>query len=280
MPAHRHVFGRVVPTAWILALLLCFAMNPGSTSAATDVDEAWPDLREALFDDRPILDGAGIIGLEAPARAYDAAIVPLTMVAEIPQTEERYIKTITLVIDNNPAPVAAVFQLTPRSGNATIATRVRVNAYTNIRAIAETNDGALYMATKFVKASGGCSAPASKDHDQVMARLGKMKLKQSRPATLGERHEVQLLVSHPNYSGLQMDQITRHYVPAHFVQDVTVSYAGETIMTVEGAISISEDPSFHFSFVPEGPGDLAVEVRDTEDAVFRSSWQVNPAAGS
>jgi sulfur-oxidizing protein SoxY len=255
-------------------------MSPGSASAATDEDEAWPDLRDALFDDRPILDGAGVIGLEAPVRAYDAAIVPLTMVAEIPQTEERYIKSITLVIDNNPAPVAAVFQLTPRSGNATIATRVRVNAYTNIRAIAETNDGALYMATKFVKASGGCSAPASKDHDQVMARLGKMKLKQSRPAKLGERHEVQLLVSHPNYSGLQMDQITRNYVPAHFVQDVTVSYAGETIMTVEGAISISENPSFHFSFVPAGPGDLSVEVRDTEEAVFHSSWQVNPAAGS
>ena len=280
MPADRQLVARVAPATWFLALLLCFALSLGPASAATDEDEAWPDLRDALFDDRPILDGAGVIGLEAPVRAYDAAIVPLTMVAEIPQSAERYIKTITLVIDNNPAPVAAVFQLTPRSGNATIATRVRVNAYTHIRAIAETNDGALYMATKFVKASGGCSAPASKDHDQVMARLGKMKLKQSRPARLGERHEVQLLVSHPNYSGLQMDQITRHYVPAHFVQDVEVSYAGETIMTVEGAISISEDPSFHFSFIPEGPGDLAVKVRDTDDAVFQSSWQVNPAAGS
>lgn len=280
MPALHHRFGRALPHFSVLAAVICCALAFGSASAATGEDEAWPDLREALFDDRPILDGAGVIGLDAPVRAYDAAIVPIIMVAEIPQSDDRYIRSITLIIDNNPAPVAAVFQLTPRSGNATIATRVRVNAYTNIRAVAETNDGALYMATKFVKASGGCSAPASKDQDQAMARLGRMKLKQSRPVTVGEPNEVQLLVSHPNYSGLQMDQITRLYTPAHFVQDVEVRYAGEVIMTVEGAISISEDPSFHFSFVPDGPGNFAVEVRDTEGAVFSESWQISPEAGS
>ena len=51
-------------------------------------------------------------------------------------------------------------------------------------------------------------------------------------------------------------------------------------MTVEGAISLSEDPSFHFTYVPEGPGALTVEVRDTEDAVFTGSWPVEPEAGS
>ncbi len=263
-----------------LALVLgsvALAVTPAC--AATDED-LWPDLREMLFEERPILDGAGVVSLEAPYRAYDAAIVPITIGAEIPQTEERYIKSITLVIDENPAPVAAVFHLTPQNGVATISTRVRVNAYTNVRAIAETNDGSLYMASTFVKASGGCSAPASKDHDEIMARLGKMKLKQSTPVRMGEPNEVQLLISHPNYSGLQMNQITRNYVPAHFVQDVTVRYDGQPIMTVEGAISISQDPSFHFSYVPQGPGEFAVEVRDTEDQVFTRSWQISPEAGS
>ena len=243
-------------------------------------DDPWPDLRESLFEDRPILDGAGVIALEAPYRAHDAAIVPITMVAEMPQSAEHYIKTITLVIDENPAPVAAVFGLTPRSGTATISTRVRVNAYTNVRAIAETNDGALYMATRYVKASGGCSAPALKDEDQALARIGKMKLRQSRPAKLNEANEVKLLISHPNYSGLQMDQITRHYIPAFFVQDVVVSYGDQPILTVEGAISISEDPSFRFSFVPQEPGRLTVEARDTDDNVFTGDWAVDAEAGS
>jgi len=280
MSAHLHRFNRVLAGFWGVAMLSGLVLAPLAAEAAVEAEDPWPDLREALFDDRPIHDGAGVISLEAPYRAYDAAIVPITLAAAFGQSEERYIKSITLVVDENPAPVAAVFQLTPRSGTATISTRIRVNAYTNVRAIAETNDGALYMATKFVKASGGCSAPASKDADEVMARLGRMKLKQSTPVTLGEPNEVQLLISHPNYSGLQMDQLTRHYIPAHFVQDVRITYAGQTVMTVEGAISISEDPSFHFSYVPQGPGEFAVEVRDTEDAVFSRSWQINPGAGS
>ncbi|MDH3791054.1 MAG: quinoprotein dehydrogenase-associated SoxYZ-like carrier [Rhodospirillales bacterium] len=265
---------------WLSAFVAGLALASGAAVAAAAEDDPWPDLKEALFEDRQIQAGDGVIRLEAPYRAYDAAIVPITLAAEIPQTPERYIRTITLIIDNNPAPVAAVFTMTPRSGTATISTRVRINAYTNVRAVAETNDGALYMASKFVKASGGCSAPASKDQDKALARLGKMKLKQSTPVRISRPNEAQLLISHPNYSGLQMDQVTRHYIPAYFVQDVTISYGDETIMTVEGAISLSEDPSFHFSFVPEGPGALTVEVRDTEDAAFTQSWPVEPEAGS
>ncbi len=252
----------------------------GTNFAASAEDDPWPDLKQALFDDRRIQAGEGVIRLEAPYRAHDAAIVPITLAAEMPQTPTRYIRSITLIIDSNPAPVAAVFTMTPRSGTATISTRVRINAYTNVRAVAETNDGSLYMASKFVKASGGCSAPALKDQDKAMARLGRMKLKQSTPVRLGEPNQAQLLISHPNYSGLQMDQVTRHYIPAHFVQDVKISYGNETILTVEGAISLSEDPSFHFTYVPEGPGALSVEVRDTEDAVFTRTWPVKPEAGS
>ena len=54
--------------------------------AAGDEDDPWPDLRETLFGERPIAGGAGVVSLEAPYRAYDAAIVPVTIAAEIPQT--------------------------------------------------------------------------------------------------------------------------------------------------------------------------------------------------
>jgi len=254
--ARVSVFMRVVLAGGLLLVLATsqpvFAANSG--------DEDWADLRYTLFEDRPILPGEGVISLDAPYRAHDAAIVPITMMAEIPQVSERYIKALTLIIDKNPAPVAAVFQMTPKSGTATISTRVRIDAYTHVRVVAETNDGPLYMATKFVKASGGCSAPAVKDAEAALARLGKIKLRQSTTARLGQPNEVQLLISHPNHSGFQRDPLTLYYIPAHFVRDVVVSYGGETILTVEGAISLSEDPSFHFSFVPDAPGELQVEA--------------------
>ena len=81
--ARRSIRPGVIAT---LALGLALVMQAGPARAG---DEAWADIRVALFGDRPIHDGAGVIALEAPDRAQDAALVPITMVAEIPQTEER-----------------------------------------------------------------------------------------------------------------------------------------------------------------------------------------------
>src|SRR5690554_2056943 len=110
--------------AALLILPILFAVGCPPPAAA---DEPWPDLRAALFQDRPISEEPGVIALEAPERAQDVAIVPITLSAGLPQSPERYIRTITLVIDHNPAPVAAVFHLTPESGLATLATRIRIN---------------------------------------------------------------------------------------------------------------------------------------------------------
>jgi sulfur-oxidizing protein SoxY len=255
--------------SFVLAGLVLAAPLP----ALADGDDPWPELQQLLFGARTVHDGAGVIALEAPERAHDAAVVPLTIEALLPQTAERYIKTVHLVIDRNPAPVAGVFHLTPASGSATIATRVRVNEYTDIHAIAETSDGELYMASRFVKAAGGCSAPALKDHERAMARLGRMKLNHT-PFRMAEPNQVQLLISHPNYSGLQIDQVSRNWIPPDYVRRVEVSYAGQPVLAVEGDISLSENPSIHFSLVPDRPGELAVEVEDSEARSFSESWPV------
>jgi sulfur-oxidizing protein SoxY len=252
----------------------------GGPAGAEDAYDPWPDIRAALFADRPIEDGAGVLRLEAPTRAMDAAIVPVSVIAEIPQSPERHITSIHLIIDENPAPEAGVFHFTIDSGNASFATRVRVNEYTNVRAIAETSDGRLYMATRFVKAAGGCSAPALKDAERSMAMLGRMKLKQVAEGALPGLRRAQVLISHPNFSGLQFDQISRNYIPAHFVQDIRIVHSGRPILTVEGNISLSEDPSIHFDYVPREGGDMSVEVRDSEGNVFRQTWPSAAASRS
>ena len=195
---------------WLILAAVAGLGFPGTPAAG---EGSWPAIRDALFEGRELKDGAGLIALEAPARAQEAAVVPVTVRALQPQSAQHFIRTIHLIVDENPAPVAGVFHLFPATGDATIATRIRVNEYTYLHAVAETSDGELYVVERFIKAAGGCSAPGMKDKAAVMARLGKMQFKPMTTFAPGEVQQAQLLISHPNYTGMQMDQLTRYWIP-------------------------------------------------------------------
>jgi sulfur-oxidizing protein SoxY len=244
-----------------------------------DAGERWNQIGARLFGDRPVLDGRELISLETPYRALDAAVVPVNIELLAGQTPERYVEALYLVIDMNPSPVAAVFRFPGPRAWTTLSTRVRVNAYSHVRAIAQTSDGELYMAANFVKASGGCSAPSLKDPAAAAAQLGRMKLRLPEEIAAGDALVAQLMIKHPNSSGLQFDQVARHYIPADFVRTIKVSYGGEPLFTVDADISISEDPSIHFDFVPAAPGSLEVEVTDSSGRAFRQGFDVAAGAG-
>lgn len=248
-----------------------------ATTSATN--EVWSQLKSAHFGDRPIKDGDGVIDLDAPYRAEDSAIVPITIKDLLPADSQRRIDKVWLIIDNNPVPMSAIFDFTPLVDRAYIATRVRVNAYTNMRVIAETNDKHLYMATRFVKASGGCSAPATKDPGAEMVHLGEIRIKAyDEDAPHSRTKEVLLMIRHPNTTGLQMNPLTRLYVPAHYVKRISVAYAGAEVLTVNSTFSFSENPSLRFDLRPPGPGKLTVQVIDNKNKRFSGSLQLEPTA--
>ena len=257
----------------------------GATGARAEEDDAarqarWQDLRQAVFGDRRVEDGAGVITLEAPPRALDAALVPIT----IDLAEPTKVKAVYLMIDANPSPLAGTFHFGPAADARELRTRVRVDAYTLMHAVAETEDGHLFAAERFVKAAGGCSAPSTKDQKLAMARLGQMKLKPVGTEAEGEAaantgHDmVQLLISHPNYNGMQMDQLTRNYTPARFIQDVKVTRGGALVFDLAADISLSEDPAITFGLANGATGDSAapvtVEVHDSADATFKQSFDL------
>lgn len=257
-----------------LALSALMALIALSAPARAADDDPWPDLKTAIFGDKAVADGSGFMRVEAPQRAYDAAVVPVTVRFDGGHMPAGRIRAVTLVIDKNPAPVAAVFRLGDGIADPTIGTRVRVNEYTNIHAVAETADGSLFVAAAYVKAAGGCSAPALKTPDDAMAHLGEMRTKNLDAAQIGEPSRVELLIRHPNYSGMQMDQIKRTYVPARFIESIDVSYDGARLLQVEGNISLSENPMVEFSFTPTGTGRLSATAKDSDGAVFTEAWPV------
>jgi len=273
---------RSIVTRLLLVGVTCAAAGLPVTAAAVAAEapqasevSVWSKVRGSLFAGRSINENAAdIVQLEAPSRAEDASTVPIAIRTQLMQTSGRYIQKLYLLVDNNPSPVAAVFELTPESGRADIETRIRVEQYTDVRAIAELNDGSLYMATRYVKASGGCSAPAGKDPKEALRNAGRIKFRVDGPVEAGKPTAAQLAVSHPNASGLVLDQVTRLYEPAYYVRKVNVSYAGRQVLSADIDFSISENPNFRFYFVPSGEGELHAEVVDTKDLSFDSKLMV------
>ena len=248
--------------------------------ARAEEDEAtraarWQDLQHAVFGDRVVADGAGIIALEAPARAQDAALVPITVTLPNPAAAAAdRIKAVYVIVDGNPSPLAGTFHFGPLADPRSLKTRVRVDQYTLMHAVAETEDGRLFAAERFVKAAGGCSAPSLKDPGLAMSRMGQMRvrLEGDAPLTEGRPAVAQLLISHPNNNGMQVDQLTHNFVPPRFIQDIDVRYGDELVFKVDADISLSEDPVITFGFIPRGPGPLRVEMQDSTQAVFRQEF--------
>ncbi|NIO42301.1 MAG: quinoprotein dehydrogenase-associated SoxYZ-like carrier, partial [Burkholderiales bacterium] len=65
-----------------------------------------------------------------------------------------------------------------------------------------------------------------------------MKLKIREPLPPQQPAQAQLMLRHPNTTGLQMDQVTRLYSPAHFVKLVKVTFNGEAVFSAETDITI------------------------------------------
>jgi len=262
------------------AALMALSFACSAQAQEVQSPDPWPSLVSDVFHNKPIEDGTGIIRLDAPIRAEDAALVPMTLAILLTPDDPRKVKSITLIIDENPAPVAAVFEIGPKARIDTISTRVRVNQYTNVHAVAELTDGSLYSVMRYVKAAGGCSAPAAKNLDEANANIGQMKFREladNDPAPASKLKEGVFMMKHPNNSGLQMDQITHLYVPARYVDSLQISQGDDLILAVSGGISISEDPNLRFSFVPNGAHEVHADAKDTSGATFHGQWAVDPA---
>ena len=255
-------------TSAVLARLVMTCALLVAGPAVANEETTWSEIRSSVVGERALEDGGGFLTLVTPKRAEDAAMVPVEVQIKLPEGDPRRVKQVILVVDENPAPVVGKFELGEGQAAFNLSTRVRVNSYSFVRAIAETSDGRLHMIKAYVKASGGCSAPAVKDPAEARANLGQMRFR-----VFPDRGEAQVQVRHPNYSGLQMDQVTRHYTPAWYVETLTVRQGERPILSMEGGISISEDPTFRFDFSGSREP-VIVEAKDTEGRVFRQTFPV------
>src|SRR4051812_31396026 len=99
--------GRRFHLLCIASLLGVMLGAPVAQAATPEAYDPWLGLVQDIFNNRPMNDGTEVIGIEMPYRAEDAAIVPVTLRTKLPLGDGRRVLRITLVIDQNPAPMAA-----------------------------------------------------------------------------------------------------------------------------------------------------------------------------
>ena len=195
-------------------------------SVCSDSWKEW--LKDDLYEEQ-FLEQTDDIIIESPYRAIDSGNVPIVIT-----TKSKDLIKFTLIIDENPTPCCATFEfvgLLPY-----IETNIRVNAYTHLTVVAEDIDGNLYVNRKFIKAAGGCSATPIVDNDVPKDRVDIIDDKLH-----FDKKKIQF--NHPNYSGLQFNQLTRTEIPADYIDSVVVK-TSKGIFSYEGTIGISQNHYF------------------------------------
>lgn len=132
--------------------------RPGQAAAQTfGEQETVQDGLTRLFGTRPIKDGSGVVKLDIPLIAENGAVVPVSVDVALPMTPANYVKHVYVVADKNRIPIITRIALTPASGQASVATSVRLGETGDVRAIAEQSDGTLLQVKREVKVTvGGC----------------------------------------------------------------------------------------------------------------------------
>lgn len=276
-------------SAAILAVLASLALSAPAAHAQAQLSpapapassgeppEVWKSLAQEIFKGAPLTESRDIVALRMPVQYYDSSLVPVTIELEKPAST---IRKLTLVIDQNPAPVAATFAIGPQSGLTMLSTRVRINNFTDVHLVAERLDGSLHDIKRWVLAADGCSAISAKNREEIAASMGKMTFRDILAGDVANirRREAQLTIRHPNFSGMQMDHNTGRYIPARYIEHLVVKQGDDLVFEMTGGISMSEDPNFRFTYLPNGAKNLSVEARDSDGATWKTQYPIGDAS--
>ena len=238
---------------------------------------AWDEIRAGVFADRTINPAGDAVVLTAPFRPLDQRAVPIEVEAKF--ADGRTVRAVTIIVDQNPTPVAAQFDIGGKREHLKLSTLLRLNAGTDVRAIVEASDGQLYMADRFVKFAGGqaaCSAPPSGSPEEIAATMGKMSLepvgKQAAATQIEPRARLKMM--HPNHTGMVLDQLTLLYVPLRIVTDVEVRQGEERVFALKGSIAMSQNPVVEFDYRSNGAESLHIEARDSSGGAWARDFPI------
>jgi sulfur-oxidizing protein SoxY len=257
---------------WILAAIL----QTISVSAYAEADpKLWPVMKEAFFEERPMQE-VDFIKIDAPKRAENGAQVPVTYSIDTAAAKAAGVKIVKLYsfVDANPIPLSATYHLTDALGDFDLSTRIRFETDAFVRLVGEDANGKLYLASRPIRAAGGCGGMVANDEEAIRAAAGKIRMKVDVPKTFGTATSARVNIKHAMRTGLQRDLVSQGFLPAYYINKASFSYNGKPVMTVDVNVGTAEDPYFKFNFVPEKPGTFELTATDNEGKTFKQTVEV------
>jgi sulfur-oxidizing protein SoxY len=116
------------------------------------------DLQTAIRQfagDTPVQTGR--VKLDIASLVENGNAVPITVSVDSPMHDDDHVKTIALFNERNPQRDVALFHLTPRSGRAQVATRIRLATSQKLVALARLSDGSVWSTSVEVTVTiAGC----------------------------------------------------------------------------------------------------------------------------
>lgn len=139
---------RALPRRLLLALAAVPAAGAAKPHAAPAVEESLDAAERAILAGRvPRTDG---IALDMATLSENGNSVDIGISVASPMTETDRVTVIHILSEKNPVPRVATMFLSPRSGRAAVATRIRLATTQQIVVLAETSAGAVHRAQREV----------------------------------------------------------------------------------------------------------------------------------
>lgn len=218
----------------------------------------WEFHAKQIFHGAPyVFDDAAKVAL--PDVTENQHVMPVTIDARALNGVQR----IVLFADLNPIPIAIDYR--PLAAEPFVATRIKLDQRTPVRAAVLTADGIWHVSGGWVDAAGGgCSAPpVSRVKGDWADHLGEMR---GAAWAEGQQTRVRVGFRHPMDTGL-VESIPGYNIDRLEVRDASDHVLAD--MAIYG--SVSEDPSFTLIVEPEAQGALSVAAHDTNGLEFTGS---------
>jgi thiosulfate oxidation carrier complex protein SoxZ len=215
----------------------------------------------------------GLVRVELPRHSDAGTSVPMTLSVDGPLSEVSYPEAVHVYGTNNPRPRIMTAYFSPLSGEASVATRIRLDGAQDVVALLKMNDGSFHKGSAPVSVTFGACASVGSGPEMPDDYVPTIRIAMPDKATSGEIVTVRTLISHPMESGLRLDA-NNSFVPLRIIERFTCRMNGIEALRIRLEPAIATNPFFEFKLLVKESAAIEFEWLDTNGQIYGQSRHI------